>query len=94
LDHLTTVTNDELPFEYMMNQLRLFSSFTLDNYQQRTGLPASTILPTLLQAQHKNLMLCTENFSSQEPNLEPDQSKWLVTPLGHRYLNDLLELFL
>ena len=94
LDHLTTVTNDELPFEYMMNQLRLFSSFTLDNYQQRTGLPASTILPTLLQAQHKNLMLCTENFSSQEPNLEPDQSKWQVTPLGHRYLNDLLELFL
>ena len=53
LDHLITVTSDELPFEFMMNQLRLFSSFTLDDYQQRTGLPAQTVLPTLQQAQHK-----------------------------------------
>jgi len=81
LDHLITVTNDELPFEYMMNQLRLFSSFTLEDYQQRTGLPTSTILPTLQQAQNKKLMSSTG-------------STWQVTSLGHRYLNDLLELFL
>lgn len=86
LDHLTTVTHDELPFEYMMNQLRLLSSFTLEDYQQRTGLPLSTILPTLEQAQKKKLMLCTTNLSTQ--------GNWQVTPLGHRYLNDLLELFL
>ncbi len=81
LDHLTTVSNDELPFEYMMNQLRLFSSFTLDDYQQRTGLPTSTVLPTLQQAKNKELMSSTG-------------STWQVTSLGHRYLNDLLELFL
>ncbi|MCW8866362.1 MAG: YggW family oxidoreductase, partial [Colwellia sp.] len=86
LDHLTTVSQEELPFEYMMNQLRLFSSFTLRDYQQRTGLSASSILPTLLQAQEKNLMECTDNLSGDD--------KWQVTPLGHRYLNDLLELFL
>ena len=86
LDHLTTVTNDELPFEYMMNQLRLFSSFTLEDYQQRTGLSINTILPTLQQAQQKKLMSCTESLSSE--------GKWQVTVLGHRYLNDLLELFL
>ena len=86
LDHITTVTSDELPFEYMMNQLRLFSSFTLVDYQQRTGLATSTILPTLQQAQNKKLMICTDNLSSE--------SKWQVSPLGHRYLNDLLELFL
>jgi len=86
LDHLTTVTNDELPFEYMMNQLRLFSSFTLVDYQQRTGLAINTILPTLQQAQQKKLMSCTESLSSE--------GKWQVTVLGHRYLNDLLELFL
>jgi oxygen-independent coproporphyrinogen-3 oxidase len=86
LDHLNTVTSEELPFEYMMNQLRLFSSFTLTEYQERTGLDASTVLPTLLQAQNKKLMTCTDSSSND--------SKWQVTQLGHRYLNDLLELFL
>jgi oxygen-independent coproporphyrinogen-3 oxidase len=86
LDHLNTVASDELPFEYMMNQLRLFSSFTLAEYQQRTGLAASTVLPTLEQAQNKKLMICTDSSSIE--------GKWQVTPLGHRYLNDLLELFL
>ncbi len=86
LDHLNTVTSDELAFEYMMNQLRLFSSFTLVEYQQRTGLVASTVLPTLLQAQNKKLMTCTNNLSIE--------GKWQVTQLGHRYLNDLLALFL
>jgi len=81
LDHLTTVSHDELPFEYMMNQLRLFSSFTLAHFQQRTGLSSSTVLPTLKLAQERKLMACIEN-------------KWQVTQLGHRYLNDLLEMFL
>ena len=86
LDHLNTVTSDELPFEYMMNQLRLFSSFTLAEYQQRTGLAASTVLPTLLKAQNKGMMTCNDTVSIE--------GKWQVTQLGHRYLNDLLELFL
>ena len=86
LDHLNTVTDDELPFEYMMNRLRLFSSFTLAEYQQRTGLAAETVLPILRQAQSKKMMDCS-NSSSIE-------GKWRVTQLGHRYLNDLLELFL
>lgn len=86
LDHLNTVTDDELPFEYMMNRLRLFSSFTLAEYQQRTGLAAETVLPTLRQAQSKKMMTCTDSFSTE--------GEWQVTQLGHRYLNDLLELFL
>lgn len=86
LDHLNTVTSDELPFEYMMNQLRLFSSFTLTEYQQRTGLAASTVLPILQQAQGKQMMTCTDSSSID--------GEWQVTQLGHRYLNDLLELFL
>lgn len=86
LDHLTAVTSDELPFEFMMNQLRLFSSFTLTDYQERTGLPSSSILPKLLDAQNKQLMICTDTLAKQDT--------WQVTPLGHRYLNDLLELFL
>lgn len=91
LDHLNTVTRDELPFEYMMNQLRLFSSFTLDDYQQRTGLAASTVLPILQRAQQKKMMSCTKSPLAE--NLLTERS-WQVTPLGHRFLNDLLELFL
>ena len=86
LDHLTTVKADELPFEFMMNQLRLFASFTLLDYQHYTGLNPNTVLPTLLIAQNKNLMTCTDNQSTS--------GQWQVTPFGHRYLNDLLELFL
>jgi putative oxygen-independent coproporphyrinogen III oxidase len=81
LDHLTTVDKSELPFEYMMNRLRLFSSFTLNEYQQATGLPADKILVILQQAKAKNLM-------------ENHDTSWRVTQQGHRYLNDLLEMFL
>ncbi len=81
LDHLNTVGNDELAFEYMMNQLRLFSSFTLSSFEKRTGLSSDNILPVLLKAKEKNLMKNRGN-------------SWSVTLLGHRYLNDLLEMFL
>ena len=81
LDKLHTVTAEELPFEYMMNRLRLFSGFSLDDYQAYTGLNTDTVLPTLLQAQEKGLMAF-------------DGALWSVSKLGHRYLNDLLEMFL
>ncbi len=81
LDKLHTVTAEELPFEYMMNRLRLFSGFSLDDYQAYTGLSTDTVLPTLLQAQAKGLMAF-------------DGALWSVSKLGHRYLNDLLEMFL
>tara|TARA_R110002074_G_scaffold105435_4_gene227736 strand:- start:49 stop:1194 length:1146 start_codon:yes stop_codon:yes gene_type:complete len=81
LDKLHTVTAEELSFEYMMNRLRLFSGFSLDDYQAYTGLNTDTVLPTLLQAKTKGLM-------------EFDGTLWSVSKLGHRYLNDLLEIFL
>ncbi|MBA6416758.1 radical SAM family heme chaperone HemW [Colwellia sp. 6M3] len=81
LDKLHTVSAEELPFEYMMNRLRLFSGFSLDEYQAFTGLSVDTVLPTLLIAKDKNLM-------------EFDGTLWSVSKLGHRYLNDLLEMFL
>ena len=81
LDKLHTVTAEELSFEYMMNRLRLFSGFSLDDYQAYTGLNTDTVLPTLLQAKTKGLM-------------EFDGTLWSVSKLGHRYLNDLLEMFL
>jgi len=85
LDHLITVEKGELAFEFMMNQLRLFSSFNLEHFQKRTGLCSSTILPTLALAKKESLMkISTSN----------GQEYWKVTPLGHRYLNNLLEKFI
>ncbi|XQW83971.1 radical SAM family heme chaperone HemW [Thalassotalea piscium] len=81
LDKLVTVTTDELPFEFMMNLLRLKQTFTLELFEQTTGLSASIILPILTLAETKGLMIHTD-------------SNWQVTELGHRYLNDLLEMFL
>ncbi|SEL67506.1 coproporphyrinogen III oxidase, anaerobic [Colwellia chukchiensis] len=81
LDKLHTVSAEELPFEYLMNRLRLFSGFTLDEYQAYTGLSSTTIVPTLQQAADKNLM-------------QFDNNRWSVSKLGHRYLNDLLAMFL
>lgn len=81
LDKIFTVESEELPFEYMMNQLRLHSSFTLEQYQSLTGLSAQTVLPILHQAEDKSLMFIKNKH-------------WHVSPLGHRYLNDLLGMFL
>ncbi|WP_448550392.1 radical SAM family heme chaperone HemW [Thalassotalea fusca] len=81
LDQLRDVTAQELPFEFMMNQLRLRQSFSLSHFTQRTGLNDTIILPTLQQAERKGL-------------LESNGETWQVTVQGHRYLNDLLEMFL
>jgi len=81
LDHFNEVKQTELPFEYMMNRLRLYSPFTLNEYQQATGLSRDSILPLLNQAKEKQLM------ANQD-------EQWQVTKLGHRYLNDLLTMFL
>ena len=94
LDHLTSVPQNELPFEFMMNQLRLFSGFTLTDYQQATGLAASTVLANLQQAQKKQLMQLTKNALTEKSGSTSLDDIWQVTPLGHRYLNDLLEMFL
>lgn len=84
LDHINNVAKDELPFEYMMNVLRLCSEFTLDHYESYTGLNRSAIMPILKNAQQKGLL----------ETHHTDKDTWQVTLLGHRYLNDLLEMFL
>jgi oxygen-independent coproporphyrinogen-3 oxidase len=81
LDQCHTVEASELPFEYMMNRLRLSSAFCLSDYQAYTGLSPESLLPLINKAKEKKLLMNNENT-------------WQVTTLGHRYLNDLLEMFL
>ncbi|MFO6422733.1 radical SAM family heme chaperone HemW [Motilimonas sp. KMU-193] len=81
LDQINTVMPEELPFEYMMNRLRLFEAFDKTEFTQRTGQPLSLIQDAINEAIDKGLLL---DLGQQ----------WQVSPQGHRYLNELLALFM
>ena len=82
----------------MINRLRLYSTFTLSDYEAATGLSKSSILPILELALKKQLMNCipanTNNTDNTENTDKQHSEEWQVSKLGHRYLNDLLEMFL
>ena len=75
------VTRKELPFEYMLNALRLRHGFELQQFTDRTGLPLSSIQPALDQAVQKGLI---------------ESAGGVVTPTerGFDFLSDLQGLFL
>lgn len=75
------VTVAELPFEFMMNALRLIDGVPLASFSERTGLPLTTVLGPLAQAQSRGL-------------IERDHVQVRPTPQGQRFLNDLLQMFL
>lgn len=81
LDESHSVAVDELAFEYMLNRLRLFEPIPFAEFEAYTGLSIDTIKEPIAQAIAKKLL-------SQE------ESCWQVTSLGHRYLNELLTLFI
>ena len=76
-----TVIKAELPFEFMMNALRLKSGFTLQQFTQRTQLHSSTIEPTLTTLMDKQL-------------LKLNNSIYSCTEQGWNFLNNTLEHFL
>jgi oxygen-independent coproporphyrinogen-3 oxidase len=85
LDKLLTVTTDDRPFEFMMNQLRLHKAFHVKHFEKSTGVNIDSILPFLREAKQKKLMTNKVTKTDEE---------WRVTTKGHRYLNDLLAIFL
>ena len=75
------VTLDELPFEYCLNGLRLREGFDEAGFVSHTGLPIEAIEQPLDHAVRRGL-------------LARQKGRWLPTPLGRRFLNDLQALFL
>jgi oxygen-independent coproporphyrinogen-3 oxidase len=71
----------ELPFEYMLNALRLHEGVPLHAFTERTGLPPERIAATLAHAQARGWLRTAAD------RLQP-------TPQGQRFLNDLIGLFL
>jgi oxygen-independent coproporphyrinogen-3 oxidase len=72
---------EELPFEFMLNALRLVEGFPATLFTQRTGLPLAVIEPQLAAAEARGL-------------LERDHATIRPTAKGARFLNELLEAFL
>jgi oxygen-independent coproporphyrinogen-3 oxidase len=76
-----TLTRNDLPFEFMMNALRLGAGVPAGLFEERTGLPLTVCAAELEAARVSGL-------------LEPDTARLRPTLQGQRFLNDLLELFL
>jgi len=85
IDQLNEVDESERAFEFMMNQLRLHSAFSIQHFITSTGMNRETISAQLTLAKEKGLMA--------DKVIDNDEY-WHVTKEGQRYLNDLLEIFL
>jgi putative oxygen-independent coproporphyrinogen III oxidase len=75
------VTRADLPFEYMLNTLRLTGGFQLQDFCDRTGLAITAIQDGLHAAERKGL-------------IERDFVRAKPTALGMDFLSDLQSLFL
>ncbi|AOB26705.1 radical SAM family heme chaperone HemW [Bordetella bronchiseptica] len=71
----------ELPFEFMLNALRLKDGVAASSFAERTGLSLAAIAHQLEAATRRGL-------------LDADPTRLRATALGWRFLNDLQEMFL
>ena len=72
---------EALPFEFMLNALRLIEGVPTPFFTERTGISLAHISRAITLAQQKGLLDSNPMF------LRP-------TVLGYRFLNDLIEIFL
>jgi oxygen-independent coproporphyrinogen-3 oxidase len=77
----TTIETADLPFEFMLNALRLNEGFTAHDYRSRTGLPMASVEGNLARGVERGLLL-------------EQEAGWRPTELGFRFLNDLQASFL
>ena len=72
---------DELPFEFLMNVLRLTEGAPAELFSQRTGLPLQQLEQARREAERQGL-------------LQADETRLVATAKGQLFLNDLLQQFL
>ncbi len=78
---LSYISPDELPLEFLMNQLRLKNGFNVENYQASTGLHISTLEPAL-------------SLSVNEGYLIKQENSYYCSDKGWNFLDTLLEKFM
>lgn len=72
---------EELPFEFLMNALRLTNGVDAALFRERTGLSLDSLTSARQQAEQRGL-------------LQADPTRLVATPQGQLFLNDLLQYFL
>jgi oxygen-independent coproporphyrinogen-3 oxidase len=72
----------DVPFEFMLNALRLPEGFSVSDYKARTGLGVEAIAKRLAAAETKGMVEAIEGPG------------WRPTELGLRFQNDLTAMFL
>jgi oxygen-independent coproporphyrinogen-3 oxidase len=72
---------ERLPFEFMLNALRLNSGFEMSEFEARSRLSRTVLAPTLSEAQSRGLI-----------DIVGDRVR--ASDLGFRFLNDTIVLFL
>ena len=75
-----TVPPEELPFEFMLNALRLTDGFAISLFGERTGLPFISVVKQLEEAERRGLV-------------QRDWQHVRPTERGRLFLNELLALF-
>jgi oxygen-independent coproporphyrinogen-3 oxidase len=78
------VSAQELPFEFMLNALRLVEGFESALFESRTGLDWGTVKARAERLAARGLL--------EAP--PADGGRWRPTELGQRFLNDLISEFL
>lgn len=76
-----SLSNDEMPFEFLMNALRLTAGVESRLYPERTGLSLETLAEGRREAEQSGL-------------LQVKPSRLAATERGQLFLNDLLQQFL
>lgn len=71
----------DLPFEFMLNALRLLEGSSLSTFEARTGLPRSALDAAFAKAQAHGW-------------LDTDGERFRASALGQQFQNDLIALFL
>jgi putative oxygen-independent coproporphyrinogen III oxidase len=71
----------DLPFEFMLNALRLNEGFTVGDFRRRTGLEMASVERTLVEGEARGLLVRRADG-------------WHPSELGRRFLNDLQVSFL
>lgn len=81
IDNLKLVNSEDLPFEFMLNRLRVFDFIEFSEFERTTKLSFDCVKEKLQTAAQKGLLEFTD-------------TGFFLTDFGRIMLNDVLELFL
>jgi oxygen-independent coproporphyrinogen-3 oxidase len=81
------VDEDQRPFEFMLNALRLTAGFEIEIFERRTGVSWDAVTPVVERLLDRGLL-------SRAGSAPSGRGRILATPVGFQFLNEVLLEFL